>query len=125
MTQVADKTQIIELEEQLLNAMIDGDIDRLDQLIHDDLLFVIPTGQTITKEMDLANMRSGNLKIKSLIAKDQQIQLHDSIAIVAVEVELKGSFMDQPIDGAFKYIRTWKAFDAGWKIIAGSGIALQ
>lgn len=41
--------QIMECESKLLEAMKSGDIKVLDQLLHDKLVFNIPTGQTITK----------------------------------------------------------------------------
>ena len=37
---------IIELEERLRAAMLAGEVSVLDELIHEDLEFTIPTGQT-------------------------------------------------------------------------------
>lgn len=122
--EIEAKNQIRAAERRLLEAMKKSDIAELDVLLHDDLLFAIPTGQTVTKEMDLLNLRSGNLKISEISASEQDISLFDGNAVVSVIVELKGSFLDQPIDGQFKYIRTWKKFGDRWKVIGGAGIQL-
>lgn len=118
------KDPIIEAENRLLAAMQQSNIDVLDELLHDDLLFVIPTGQTVTKEMDLSNLRSGNLKIEDLSAKDQEISIIGDSAIVSVQIHLKGTYLEQPIDGNFKYIRTWKAIDGQLKVIGGAGVQI-
>ncbi|BDD11404.1 hypothetical protein FUAX_38360 (plasmid) [Fulvitalea axinellae] len=120
-----DKTQIIELEGRLAEAMIKSDINTLDYLLHDDLLFVIPTGQTVTKEMDLSNFRSGNLNIKNITSNNQQVRLIKNCAIVSVEIDLEGSFLEEEIKGKFKYIRIWKSFDDTWKVIGGAGVSLE
>ncbi len=119
------KTVITKLENQLLTAIQNRDIKFLNELLHDDLLFVIPTGQTVTKEMDLANLESGNLKIDHISSEEQTINLIEDCAIVSVVINLKGSYLDQPIDGKFKYIRTWKQFENNWKVIGGAGMTLQ
>lgn len=117
--------QIIECENRLLEALKTGDIDVLDQLIHDDLIFNIPTGQTITKAMDLDNYRSGILVVSEVLATDQIIQSIDDISTVAVTLHLKATYAGQIVDGKFRYLRVWKLVDNSWKIIAGSGVQIQ
>ncbi len=121
---IIDKQQIINLEEQLLTAIKELNIDKLEELLHDDLLFVIPTGETVTKTIDLSNLKSGKLKITDLTPSQQEIKLIGDNAIVSVQIHLKGRYLDQPVDGKFKYIRTWKLFKNQWKVIAGAGIQL-
>lgn len=119
-----DKGQIVEAEIKLLEAMKTGDITSLNDMLHDDLLFVIPTGQTVTKEMDLSNLKSGKLKIDEISSSQQEISIIGDNAIVSVNITLKGNYLDQPINGTFKYIRTWKLFNNKWQVIDGAGIQL-
>src|SRR5438270_693675 len=109
------KEQIIESEKRLLAAFQNNDTKILDELLHEDLLFVIPTGQTITKVMDLENMRSGNMHVHSVSSSEQQINLIGDNAIVSVLIELKGKYLEHPIDGKFRYIRVWKVINNTWK----------
>ena len=67
--------QIISCENRLLDAMRNGEIDTLNELLHDDLIFNIPSGQTITKEMDLENYRSGMLVINHISVTDRLIKI--------------------------------------------------
>lgn len=116
--------QIIECEKRLLEALKTGDIKVLDELLHENLIFNIPTGQTITKEMDIENYRSGIFTVSEILTTDQIIKSIDDISTVAVTLYLKAKYADQIIDGKFRYLRVWKLFDNSWKVIAGSGFQI-
>lgn len=119
-----EKNSIVTAEIELLTAIRNSDIAVLEKLLHDDLLFNMPDGQTITKELDLNSYRSGKMKIDSLEASDQIINVIDDSAVVAVTVSLKGTYDNNPINGVLKYIRVWKQFDDNLKVIAGSCVQL-
>ena len=116
--------QIILQEERLINAVINSDVAELDALIHDDLIFNLPDGQTATKQMDLNAYRSGNMKVKEIIPFDRIIKPQDNTVTVSVGAEMKGQYFDQPIDGNFRYLRVWKQFEGQWQIIAGSCVQI-
>jgi hypothetical protein len=116
---------VVNAEIELLTAIKKADVLALENILHDDLLFNLPDGNTITKEFDLASHRSGKMKVDALEAADQIINLIDNTAVVAVTVSLKGLFDNNPINGVFRYIRVWKQFDENLKVIAGSCIQLQ
>lgn len=117
--------EVISTEEKLLKSITENDTDVLEDLLHDDLLFHLPNGQVVTKSLDLDAHRSGNLKVSSIAPSDYIIKIIEDTAVVSVLVELKGSFLHQPIDGSFRYVRVWKLFAGKLKIIAGSCIQLE
>lgn len=121
---VTKKEQIISSELKLLAAMKNSDVKQLDELLHEELLFHIPNGQVITKAMDLDAHRSGVMHIYALLPSEQVIHVLEDTAVVSVKMELKGKYIDQPIDAAFRYIRVWKLVNDSWKVIAGSCIQL-
>lgn len=117
--------QILECENRLLEAQKTGDVKVLDELLHDNLIFNIPTGQIITKEMDIENYRSGIMTVYDLSASDRTITTTDNVSSVVVTAYLKAKYADQIIDGKFKYLRVWKLSNNSWKVIAGSGFQIQ
>ncbi len=123
-TEFMDKEAIIKVEVTLLNAMKNGDIPKLDELIHADLLFIIPTGQTLTKAMDLDTYSSGNMKIKEISATDQRIHIVGDNAVVTVTIEMTGTYFEYVLDGKYRFIRVWKSVNEKWKLIAGSSTPL-
>lgn len=112
--------KIIKCEESLKEAMIAGNIAVIDSLLHDDLVFIIPNGSTITKSMDIESYWSGIMKINDITVIERSIKLIEDCAIVVQTIHLKAIYDKQIINNRFKYLRVWKAFDNEWKIIAGS-----
>lgn len=119
-----EKTMIGNAENELLLAIKNADILVLERLLHDDLLFNLPNGQTVTKEIDLNVYRSGKMKIDYLETSNQLINIIGDSAVVCVNVLLKGNYDNSPLDGIFRYIRVWKQLDEGLKVIAGSCAAI-
>lgn len=116
--------KVVNAEIELLTAVKNADISVLEDLLHDDLLFNLPDGNTITKQFDLETYRSGKMKINFVEASNQIIHLVGDTAIVAVTVSLKGTYGESPIDGVLRYIRVWKESDEILKVIAGSCVQL-
>ena len=121
---MAQLEQIIECEKRLIEAIKTGNIKELDELLYDNLIFIIPTGQTITKSMDIENYQSGSMIISEIVTDDQIIKSIDDITIVTVNIFLKGKYNGEIIDGKYKYLRVWKQFNNSWKVIAGSVIPI-
>lgn len=117
--------QIIECENRLLEALKTGDIKVIDELLHDNLIFNIPTGHTISKSIDIENYQSGMMSVSEILATDQIIKSIENISTVAVTLHLKAKYEDQIVDGKFRYLRVWKLVDNSWKVIAGSGFQIQ
>jgi hypothetical protein len=117
--------QIIENEKKLLDAFKNKDLTVLQELLHDNLLFILPNGLTETKTGVLNNYRSGDTVMASISASDYVISCIDDTVIVSLNLELKGKYFDHVIEAKFRYIRIWKLFGETWKVIAGSGIQLS
>lgn len=93
--------------------------------IHDDLLFILPSGETITKEMDLNTYRNGALKVDELLPDIEKLNIIDDMAVITLSIKLSGKFNDVPFEASYRYIRVWKKFGDGIKVIGGSGIAIR
>ncbi|MHC8949889.1 nuclear transport factor 2 family protein [Sphingobacterium hungaricum] len=118
------KNDILNLENQLYEAMKSSDIEILDKLLHKDLIFIVPSGETISKEMDLETYRNGKLKIEELSPDTEQLTIIDDLALITVKINLKGNYDLQPFEAQYRYIRFWKKFSDGIKVVGGSGISI-
>ena len=112
--------EIIILEDKLIAAVKDGNTTVLVGLLHDDLVFNIPYGLTISNSMDLDNCSSGVMKVYDIGTTDRIVKSIDDFSTVAVTVNFKAKYGDQTIDFKYRYLRVWKLFDNSWKIIASS-----
>ena len=76
--------EILKQENRLYSAIKAGNVTELDRLLHDDLLFVLPGGTTITKEIDLDTYRSGVLKVQELRPEMEKQNIIDGMAVVTL-----------------------------------------
>ncbi|MBL7869740.1 MAG: nuclear transport factor 2 family protein [Flavobacterium lindanitolerans] len=116
--------KILEIENQLREAMKKSDVEILEQLLHDDLLFVLPSGEVITKKTDLETHQSGNLVLEEITSSIDSIKQIDENVVVTLSSKLKGKMLQQNFEGNFRYLRVWKMFDGQLKVIAGSCVAV-
>jgi hypothetical protein len=118
------ENSILEQENKLYRAIKDGDVTALDHLLHDNLLFILPSGETITKEIDLNTYRDGALKVDELLPETENLNIIDDMAVITLTMKLKGKFNEVPFEAGYRYIRFWKKFDDGIKVVGGSGMAI-
>lgn len=114
------KDEIINLEEELRLVMLAGDVDKLDELISDSLIFIAPNGDVVTKYMDLDCHRTKLQQMTKMLPSEQVINLYGDYAVVSVKMDISGSFGNESIDGNYRYIRTWAQQNGSWQVIAGS-----
>ena len=112
--------QIAETEEQLRLAMLDSDVEALDELLAPELMFTNHMGQVLGKSDDLDAHRSGLVKIDELVLSDQRILSQENVAVVSTHVHLSGSYAGTQAEGNFRFTRVWaKGSDTVWRVIAG------
>ncbi|MGJ1286130.1 nuclear transport factor 2 family protein [Sphingobacterium spiritivorum] len=121
---ILNEQKILDIENQLREAMQKSDVEILDQLLHDDLLFVLSDGEVITKEMDLETHRSGNLVLEEITSSIDSIKQIGENVVVTLSSKIKGKMLEQYFEGKFRYLRVWKIFDGQLKVIAGSCVAV-
>ena len=108
----------------LLEAIRTSNVVMLDKLLHNGLIFIIPTGQTITKADYLKNYQSGKMKVSEIQSSDRIVEFFDNTVVVTITINLKAKYDDQTIEGKFRYLRIYKLFGNLWKVIAGIGFSI-
>ena len=109
--------QIKEQEQVLLQAMLKSNVEALDSLISDDLIFTHFTGQIFNKADDLEMHRSGKIAFESMQPSEQVIKIFGNTAVVSVLMRLKGRFMGQPFESNNRYTRVWVKTNDSWQIV--------
>ncbi|WP_229714107.1 nuclear transport factor 2 family protein [Saccharibacillus endophyticus] len=98
---------IEERESGLREAMLTGDVESLDALVADDLVFLSHPGRIVTKEMDIGAYRSG-LKMERIEFLDQQIKFAENAAVTVTRADIT-VVGGEAIKDALWYTRFWKA----------------
>lgn len=111
---------IHQLEAALRAAQLSADVDGLDRLIDDALLFTGPDGSLVTKTDDLATHRSGAVRFTSHEPSDMRWQtVTTDVVVVALRARLAGFIHGQPFAGDFCYSRVWARRGIEWRVVAG------
>lgn len=113
-----DIQQIQSLEARLTEAMKTSNVQELDALIANDLIFTSHTGQLFTKQDDLDSHSSGNVEIFTIDASEQKIRIEGNVAIVSVLLDISGSFYGNTEVGFYRFTRIWKDHGNNWQVIA-------
>ncbi|PSL33687.1 nuclear transport factor 2 family protein [Dyadobacter jiangsuensis] len=119
------KQDVIEAENKLFSAQLVSNVDVLDQLLHNDLIAVAPTGQVLTKQMDLDSHKAKTMIIEDASTIIDEIKIAGDTALSIVTMTAKGKMMGTPLEGKFRYFRVWKRFDDELKVIGASFMQLQ
>lgn len=120
-----EESKIMNLELRLIEAITENDIEFIETMLHEDLQFIAPNGEIITKEMDIASHKAKKMKVIELHPKFEKISIIGESATVVVVYKTKGIMLGNPIEGKFRYLRVWQFIDGRMQIIAGSCIQIS
>jgi len=116
---------IAHAEDRLCEAMRTSDLEALDALLAEELIFTSHWGALFGKQEDLAAHREGVVQIDHLAASDRQIRMVAGVAIVTLRLEIAGSIGGEPSVGAFRFTRIWApSADGAWQVVAAQSTQL-
>ncbi|VWD00905.1 nuclear transport factor 2 family protein [Burkholderia lata] len=115
----AIRTAIEPSETALRAAMLANDVEALDALLDDDLVFTVPTGQVISKEDDLTAHRAKLLRLDRLDVQETRACAIGEMILTTTQATLAGHFDGAAFGGVFAYTRLWRRSPAGWRVVAG------
>jgi ketosteroid isomerase-like protein len=113
--------EIVACEAALRAAQLAADVDALDRLIADDLLFTGPDGQLATRAQDLDAHRSGAVRFVAHDPEELRIRrVGTDVAVAALRARLTVSVAGTLVSGAYRYTRVWAREGGGpWRVAGG------
>jgi ketosteroid isomerase-like protein len=113
--------EIVALEADLRHAQLTGDVDALDRLIDENLLFAGPDGRLATKARDLEAHSSGVVRFRSHEPRELRVRrVGKNVAVVALLTNLVVEVAGSPNEGLYRYTRVWARGDDGdWRVVGG------
>jgi ketosteroid isomerase-like protein len=117
----APDPEIVLLEAQLRIAQLTADVEALDRLISEDLLFTGPDGQLGTKAQDLEAHGSGLMSFRRHEPEELRIRrIGDGVALTALRARLAVEVSGNLVQGTYRYTRVWAQEGAGgWRVVGG------
>ena len=103
------------------DAMVAGDIDKLNQIYADDWATIRSSGEIFTKESLLNDFKSGKHKLLSFEIGPMEVQVFGDVAIVQASVTEKRIHDGKDISGQFVFMDLLKKRDGKWVIVSTLG----
>jgi uncharacterized protein DUF4440 len=122
---MADPTladELFEAERRLQAAQLAGDVEELDRLLHERLVFTGPPDGRChpeAKGLDLENHRSRTQVMTRVDQEDLTVIVEGTTGVTCFLGTLEGTFAGEPFAGRMSYTRTWvHSAEHGWRILA-------
>lgn len=122
MTERTLTDELYEAERRLQAAMLASDVEELDRLLDERLIFTGPPDGAChpqAKQLDLDNHRSRRQVMTKLVQEDLTVVVAGTTGVTCFLGLLEGTFAGESFAMRLRYTRTWVHTDEhGWRILA-------
>jgi hypothetical protein len=98
---------------------LDHNVNFLDQILADDFQFITPQGLAISKQEDLEQYKSRQLKMTKVDIADQVISIYGHTAVVRFKVRFEGQSGKYSFSTYMYFTRVYSKHSGAWKMVAG------
>jgi ketosteroid isomerase-like protein len=124
-TDSTDVDAIRQLGQDMGDAMIAGDIDRLNQIYADDWATVDSSGKIVTKENLLGDFKSFHDKLEWFENGPIDVQVYGDVAVANGVVKEKRSREGKDTSGEFAYMDLLKKRAGKWVVVRSAAARLK
>ena len=119
MTSRGDEEQLRQLDRSCADALIQSNVDVLAAIEADGFTFTSPDGSVMTREQDLATIRSRDMVYDSIELGDVMVRkFGDATGIVTGKAMIKAKYRSYDISGAYRYTITFAKMGGRWRAAA-------
>ena len=110
--------EVLNAQSARISAMIDANIEKLNDLLSDDLTYAHTTGWTETKPGFIETVRSEKIDYISFAPRDVEVRIYDETAVLTgnVDVNLGGP------DFTIRFLEVQRKVDGMWKLTAWQSV---
>ncbi|HEX8799120.1 MAG TPA: nuclear transport factor 2 family protein [Terriglobales bacterium] len=116
---------IKQLEQEMGDAMIAGDVDKLNQIYADDFATVRSSGKVITKEALLTDFKSFHDKLKWFENGPIDVQVYGNVAVASASVKEKRTRDGKDTSGEFVWVDLLENRSGKWVVVRTTGARLK
>ncbi|MEB2787319.1 nuclear transport factor 2 family protein [Algoriphagus persicinus] len=110
---------VLDLEKKRFNAMTEGDVDLLDQLISDDLYYIHSNGKVDTKDTFIGGIKDGTSKYGNILLEESKTRIYGDAAIINGICTYENKKPDgSPNNLQLKYTSVYANSDGNWKFVS-------
>ncbi len=107
------------------DALVAGDLDRLDQILADDWKAVALSGRVVTKESVLADLKSGKDKLEWFQLGPMDVQVFGNVAAIHGTVTEKRRWDGKDVSGLYLWMDLLEKRGDKWVIVRSAGAKVK
>lgn len=113
------EASILELEQSRFNAMAEGNIELLDQIISDDLYYIHSNGNVDTKESFIGAIKDGTQSYDEIEINEAKTRIYGDAAIInGICTYHRRNPDGTPNNLQLKYTNVYAKIDNDWKMVS-------
>ena len=109
---------IRKLDEERIQAQIQGDVPALDRIYADDFIGIGPSGTVRTKPQVLADFTSHDLKFQSITTDDVQFRVYGNTVVETGRSIMVGQDKGKVVPRDNRFTRVWVRRQRRWRLVA-------
>ena len=114
----SDADEISRLLDEYNDALLKHDAATLERIWADDLSFVNPRGQLVTKAERIENIKSRSTDLKSAEVSEKQVRMYGNSAVATLIVKINGQYSGSPGSGDFRVTTVWAKPKGNWQMVS-------
>jgi len=111
--------EVKQMSEKFHSALVQADIPILQKIWADDYLFVTASGEVLTKDERLRNIKSGATKLEAINEEeDVKVRVYQNSAVETHRVTIKGKYGGQSTSDQYRSTSVWVNSPEGWQLVS-------
>lgn len=121
---VATAQSALEFQSTRFNAMVEEDIESLEQFLADDLTYSHTTGWTETKSEFLATVESRKIDYVSMSPEDVEVRIYGDVAVMTGQSRMQGIVGDRKVCLTIRFLDVSRRAGDSWQLIAWQSVKI-
>jgi ketosteroid isomerase-like protein len=115
------KDAITDLERSWVAAIVQKDTGTLDRLLAPEFNGTSPNGMTYTKEMAIADIKSGVYVVDRMDLDEISVNVYGNTAVAFTTQREKSKSAGEDFSGYYSYTDVWVKKNGRWQVVASHG----
>jgi ketosteroid isomerase-like protein len=110
--------EVLQADAARVKALIENDVDALEQLLGDDLTYVHSNGMLDTKESYIGSLRAGASRYLTMDMSDVAVRLLGDTAVITAKFNARVKVGDREVNPQPRVLIVYARRDGRWQMVA-------
>ncbi|MGB5172434.1 MAG: nuclear transport factor 2 family protein [Eudoraea sp.] len=116
------KQEVLKAQSVRFSAMIEADIEKLNEMLADDLTYTHTNGWIETKSEYLATVKSKKMDYLTMTTRDVSVRVFDKTAIISGLVDVKVKYQGILRELDLRFLEVYRKVDSNWQLVASQRV---